>query len=86
MFKYPDFIPAEGQVEVTKGGERLCRMDSGKVFGELAILYNCTRTASIQGMFATHSIYVTTINFGCFILKLNTRSCFRRGNRVACGR
>lgn len=26
-------------------------MSSGKVFGELAILYNCTRTASIRGKY-----------------------------------
>ena len=26
-------------------------MGSGKLFGELAILYNCTRTASIKGKF-----------------------------------
>lgn len=25
-------------------------MTSGKVFGELAILYNCKRTATIKGM------------------------------------
>ncbi|KAI4790616.1 hypothetical protein KUCAC02_034513, partial [Chaenocephalus aceratus] len=26
---------------------KLCTMTPGKVFGELAILYNCTRTASV---------------------------------------
>ena len=39
----------EGKVEVSKGGQKLCNMTPGKVFGELAILYNCTRTASIKG-------------------------------------
>ena len=40
----------EGKVEVTKGGTHLCHMGEGKVFGELAILYNCTRTATVKGI------------------------------------
>lgn len=36
-------------VEVTKQGKKLCTIGQGKVFGELAILYNCTRTASVTG-------------------------------------
>jgi len=40
----------EGLVEVTKEGRSLNQIGPGKVFGELAILYNCTRTATIKGM------------------------------------
>ena len=40
---------ADGKVEVTKDGQKLCTMGPAKVFGELAILYNCTRTASVKG-------------------------------------
>ena len=40
---------AAGKVEVSKDGKTLHEMNPGKVFGELAILYNCTRTASIKG-------------------------------------
>lgn len=36
-------------MEVTKDGLKLCTMGPGKVFGELAILYNCTRTATVKG-------------------------------------
>lgn len=36
-------------MEVTKQGTKLCTIGPGKVFGELAILYNCTRTASVTG-------------------------------------
>lgn len=39
----------EGMVEVSKHGKLLTTMGPGRVFGELAILYNCTRTASIKG-------------------------------------
>lgn len=43
------FVSAEGEFEVLKDDKVLGRMGAGKAFGELAILYNCTRTASIRG-------------------------------------
>lgn len=42
-------MSAEGEFEVTKDGIILGSIGPGKVFGELAILYNCTRTASVRG-------------------------------------
>jgi len=39
----------DGEAEVSKGHQILSTMSSGKVFGELAILYNCTRTATVKG-------------------------------------
>jgi hypothetical protein len=42
-------VSADGEYEVIKGGKTLGRFESGKAFGELAILYNCKRTASIKG-------------------------------------
>ena len=39
---------SDGKVEVTKESVKLCTMGPGKVFGELAILYNCTRTATVK--------------------------------------
>lgn len=45
---FPFFIFADGKVEVTKESVKLCTMGPGKVFGELAILYNCTRTATVK--------------------------------------
>ncbi|XP_070186125.1 cGMP-dependent protein kinase 1-like [Littorina saxatilis] len=44
------YVMEEGKVEVTKEGQKLCNMGAGKVFGELAILYNCTRTASVKAL------------------------------------
>ena len=44
-------MAAEGQMEVIKEGQVLGQMGPGKAFGELAILYNCTRTASVKGQF-----------------------------------
>ena len=39
----------DDEMEVVKDGDVLGKMSSGKAFGELAILYNCTRTASVRG-------------------------------------
>ncbi|KAM9841019.1 cGMP-dependent protein kinase 1-like isoform 2-T2 [Aulostomus maculatus] len=44
------YVLEEGMVEVTKQGKKLCTIGPGKVFGELAILYNCTRTATVTAM------------------------------------
>jgi hypothetical protein len=49
VHKKQHFYISEGKVEVTKDSTKLCTMGPGKVFGELAILYNCTRTASVKG-------------------------------------
>lgn len=42
------YVMEDGHVEVSKEGQRLREMPSGTVFGELAILYNCTRTATVK--------------------------------------
>ncbi|KAM9794600.1 cGMP-dependent protein kinase 1-like isoform 4-T11 [Syngnathus typhle] len=44
------FVLEEGMVEVSKEGKKLCTIGPGKVFGELAILYNCTRTATVTAL------------------------------------
>lgn len=44
------YVSAEGELEVVQGDRVLGRMGPGKAFGELAILYNCTRTASIKAV------------------------------------
>lgn len=41
----------DGRVEVSREGKYLSTISPGKVFGELAILYNCQRTATIKGTF-----------------------------------
>ena len=43
------YVSAEGEYDVIKDGKILGRLGVGKAFGELAILYNCKRTASIKG-------------------------------------
>jgi len=40
----------EGSVEVSRKGKFLANMEPGSLFGELAILYNCQRTATIKAV------------------------------------
>lgn len=42
------YVAAEGAFEVIKGGKTLRRIEIGEVFGELALLYNAKRQASIK--------------------------------------
>uniref|UniRef100_A0AC34QJH7 cGMP-dependent protein kinase n=1 Tax=Panagrolaimus sp. JU765 TaxID=591449 RepID=A0AC34QJH7_9BILA len=44
------FVVAEGTLQVSREGIILSNIGPGTVMGELAILYNCTRTASIQAV------------------------------------
>ncbi|XP_069022968.1 cGMP-dependent protein kinase 1-like [Embiotoca jacksoni] len=44
------YVLEDGMVEVAKQGNTLCSIGPGKVFGELAILYNCTRTATVTAL------------------------------------
>ena len=45
------YVSSQGEYEVIKDGKVLGKLGTGKAFGELAILYNCKRTASIKGTF-----------------------------------
>ncbi len=81
------FFSAEGKVEVSKDNKFLSFMHPGKVFGELAILYNCKRTASIKGTFGhieTESkIYFFRFHFIkrlCYALhhRLQIRMCVKK--------
>jgi len=42
------YVMEEGKVEVSKDGKYLSTLPPGNVFGELAILYNCKRTATVK--------------------------------------
>lgn len=44
------YVAADGEYDVIKDGTSIGRIGPGEVFGEMAILYNCTRTASIKAM------------------------------------
>uniref|UniRef100_T1K6W5 cGMP-dependent protein kinase n=1 Tax=Tetranychus urticae TaxID=32264 RepID=T1K6W5_TETUR len=44
------FVTASGSFQVIANGRPVKTIGPGKVIGELAILYNCTRTASVQAL------------------------------------
>ena len=43
------YVMEEGKVEVSREGKFLSVMSAGKLFGEIALLYNCQRTATNKG-------------------------------------
>ncbi|XP_029162720.1 cGMP-dependent protein kinase, isozyme 2 forms cD5/T2 isoform X3 [Nylanderia fulva] len=53
----------EGKVEVSRDGKYLSTLQHGKVLGELAILYNCKRTATIT---AATDCHLWAIDRQCF--------------------
>ncbi|XP_018424108.1 PREDICTED: cGMP-dependent protein kinase 1 isoform X2 [Nanorana parkeri] len=57
------YVMEDGKVEVTKESVKLCTMGPGKVFGELAILYNCTRTATVKTL---SNVKLWAIDRQCF--------------------
>lgn len=44
---------SEGMLEVLKGDQVIGQMEVGRAFGEMALLYNCNRTASVKGIFSS---------------------------------
>ena len=72
------FCCPDGKVEVTKDGTKLSTMGPGKVFGELAILYNCTRTASVKGMLRLTDYYPQrkrSLKIFFYVLRGKTKMC-----------
>ncbi|XP_064630245.1 cGMP-dependent protein kinase 1-like isoform X2 [Lineus longissimus] len=75
------FVMEEGNVRVTKDGNYLCNMGPGKVFGELAILYNCTRTASVK---ALTDCKLWAIDRPCFQSIMMKTGLLRQTEHVEC--
>ncbi|XP_013858163.1 cGMP-dependent protein kinase 2 [Austrofundulus limnaeus] len=48
------YVLAEGLLEVIQNGKLLGEMRPGTAFGELAILYNCKRTATVKAVSESH--------------------------------
>nr|CAD7605070.1 unnamed protein product [Timema genevievae] len=60
------YVSAEGEFEVHKRGQILGTFGPGRVFGELAILYNSQRNASIRGK--SHLVLVHFGFLSCLVL------------------
>ena len=53
------FILISGSVKVMKNGLYITSMEAGALFGEVALLYNCMRTAQVE---AENDVHVWSIN------------------------
>jgi cGMP-dependent protein kinase len=62
------YVISEGEVLVTKDGQPRPAMGPGKLFGELAILYNCTRTATIKAKIDTKVWALDRSNFQAIMM------------------
>src|SRR5262249_14232981 len=62
-------VMEEGKVEVVKENTKLRTMNPGVVFGELAILYNCTRTASVKAVVNCKLWAIDRQNFQSVMMK-----------------
>ena len=72
---------AEGRVEVSRENKYLSTLAPGKVFGELAILYNCKRTATIKGKcyfgYCVHQYVLCDVSWCVNDICSVCRSCHR---------
>lgn len=64
-----------------KNDNVLGQLQPGRAFGELAILYGCTRTASIKGQFVLY-LYVFLLNYRCPVVDLY--SLVRFSQQLSC--
>lgn len=67
------FVSAEGEFEIIVNDKVLGTLPAGKAFGELAILYNCRRTASIRGGCKYFLVHIKHSNLCLLALKPNSR-------------
>ena len=74
------YVLAVGEVQVTKGGRHRQNMGPGRSFGELAILYNCTRTATVKALTKTK---VWTLDRSCFQTIMMNTGLVRRNQHMA---
>ncbi|CAK8674002.1 cGMP-dependent protein kinase 1-like isoform X2 [Clavelina lepadiformis] len=67
------YILETGEVEVTKENKFIRTMKSGSVFGELALMYNCKRTATVTAKGAT-KVWMLERNIFQMVMMNTTRS------------
>jgi cGMP-dependent protein kinase len=45
------YIVSKGELDILYSGERVATIGPGKAFGEIALMYNCPRTATVRVSF-----------------------------------
>ncbi|XP_032817552.2 cGMP-dependent protein kinase 1-like isoform X1 [Petromyzon marinus] len=63
------YILMEGLLDVSKQGESLCTLQPGALFGELAILYDCTRTATVKALTDVRLLYLSRHAFRSVLMR-----------------
>ncbi|CAN0440529.1 unnamed protein product [Lampetra planeri] len=63
------YVLAEGVVEMQQRGTCLGHMHPGTVFGELAILYNCKRTATVKAVTAVRVWVLDRLTFQAIVIR-----------------
>uniref|UniRef100_S4R7L3 Cyclic nucleotide-binding domain-containing protein n=1 Tax=Petromyzon marinus TaxID=7757 RepID=S4R7L3_PETMA len=62
-------VDVEGLLDVSKQGESLCTLQPGALFGELAILYDCTRTATVKALTDVRLLYLSRHAFRSVLMR-----------------
>jgi CRP-like cAMP-binding protein len=57
------YVVVEGTVEVSSGGHRLRTLDQGGFFGEIALLHDVRRTATVSAITDTDVLVIRRIDF-----------------------
>ena len=57
------YVITDGQVEVTRGGERLALLSAGECFGEMAMLDQTTRSATVRAVVTTQVLAASREDF-----------------------
>lgn len=57
------FVLLEGEVEVTRGGKRISTLGAGDFFGELALVSNIPRTATVTAITPVRMLVVSGRDF-----------------------
>lgn len=67
IFSLAVYLLTEGKLDVTKDGLRHLTIEPENMFGELALLYDCTHSFTVSGIEATCGCLVVV----CFFLYLH---------------
>jgi CRP/FNR family transcriptional regulator, cyclic AMP receptor protein len=57
------FVLIDGSADVLKGGRKVNSLKAGDFFGEIALVHNAPRTATVKATSPVHALVVTERNF-----------------------